>query len=372
MNKAPFISASASLDGALLRALRSFAALLPAALILLHVFSPAAIAAQGAADTPEDAAEIASASALTAGEWEKAAVLIPRLFEKEARLKERFVPALAWAFFKTGRNDEALKLLEGRSDVASLLLKGIITSKEAAVPGVKEPIKTAQPFFVEVSDASEAQGVSLGVFPKRAERAALKKAFYSLVPEPSAQQVEAFESKIAPNASLYFLAGDLLFEGAGRTVSIAFIDTGRLADEIGLQKKAKAITIGVVTRKGGDDRRKALLKELAASGFTAEDMGRGDYYALGDKKKLAGIVMEINEEARLVPLAIKSGFKHIEGDITFVFYNASTDETLTELKEHSSIVHSDEDSGKEMAVAKGYEGAGKRLKDTLAELSMKV
>lgn len=335
----------------------------------MPVFSLQSVSAE---DRPEDIGELAVAAALSAGDWEKAAAFIPPFLEKSPQLKERLGPALAWAFFKTGRNADALKIIEGRADAASLLVSGTITNKEVSLPGIKEPVKSSEPFFVEISSGAAAGEVNLGVFPRKAFMVALKKAFYALLPEPSVKQVELFESKIAPNSGLYFLAGDILFDNAGKMVCIAFIDTGRLSGEFGLQKKAKAVTIGILTRKGGDDRRKALVKELSAFGFTIEDFGRGDYYALGDRKKLAGIVMELNEETRIVPLAIKSGFKHIEGSLTLAFYNASTDETLAELKEHSSIVHTDEERGRELAAVKGYEGVSSRLKDTLSELSKKV
>lgn len=334
--------------------------------------APAAQEVKESAPEPYDseAAKDAVVIAAVKADWKKIVEVAPALLEKAPDTKDKFTVVLAYAYFKTGDNARALKLLEGRTDAASQLLAAAIQGKEIIPAGAKDPVKKAFPFFIEVS--ANKNGFNLGIFPKAAVKLSLRKAFYSTVTDANLQQLENFDSRILPKESVYFVAGDVVLEKKGKSYAMAFVDVGRMGEDLGLEKKGKDIRIGLLTRRGSDAKRKNLQKALTAAGFNVDDMGRGDFYSLGDKAKLDGLLVELVEDTRVSAGVLKSNFKNIEASISLTIYNTQKEESLSELKEHSSIVHLDEDQGKELALAKSYENVSRELRDTLSDYLNKI
>lgn len=300
---------------------------------------------------------IAVAKAASSEDWGRVVEVLPPLIGQSPALEENFIPVLAYALFMSGKNDDALKLLEGRTGQMSLLMKDAIDGKKGVAP-----------FFIEAGGA----GTGLGMFPKAAEKTVVRKAFYSIAADADVQRLAAFEGTVAPKASQYIIAGAVLAEDSSTAYCLAFVDTLRLSEDLGLVKKSKEVRFGLLTRKGGDMRRKNLLNELSGSGLLMEDLGRGDFYSLGDKARVAGAVAELSEDARVLGGALKSNFKNIEGEVTITIFNSESGETITELKERTSIVHLDEEKGKDLAIEKGYQAVSKKIKITLADLERKI
>lgn len=300
---------------------------------------------------------ITVAKAALSEDWERVLEVVPGLIKQSPMLEENFIPVLAYALFMSGKTEDALKLLEGKEGRMSLLMKDAIAGKKGVAP-----------FFIEAGGA----GTGLGMFPKAAEKTALKKAFYSIAADANVARLEAFEGTAAPKASQYIIAGAVLAEDSSTAYCLAFVDTLRLGEDLGLVKKTKEVRFGLLTRKGNDMRRKNLLNELSGSGLLMEDLGRGDFYSLGDKARVAGAIAEIGEDARVLGGALKSNFKHIEGEITITIFNSSSSETITELKERTSIVHLDEEKGKDLAIEKGYQAVSKKIKTALADIERNI
>ncbi|TAN63136.1 tetratricopeptide repeat protein [bacterium] len=319
------------------------------------------------AEPPDSDVKTVVMSAVVRGEWNKVTAL-----EQAALSDERLRPLSAYAVFKTGDKAKAIKLLEGRGDALSALIRGIVEEKaEISVAGIKGTVKGGySAFFVETLDGEAS--AELGIFPKRAEKAALKKAFYSLVAEPTVDQFSVFQNKVLPLSDAYVFYGETICRYNEKMFSAAFVNIEKLAEDLGLTARAKTVTVGLVTRKGVDAGRAAVAKGFKEGGVPVEDLGRGEFYSLGDKKRLAGIILEITENTKVSPLALKGSFKHIEADIIFSFFNASTDAPLFELKRRSSVVHPDEVKGAEIALQKAYDDVLKELGATVAELSKKV
>lgn len=325
------------------------------AILSLFIFFLSSSFAQQPQNIPEDPLrlkELASKAALK-GDWDSVREIVPALLEKDARLEDTFRPLLALAFLKKGEKDEGLKILENRNDLYSVLLRASILGEGLRLPGSEGAVK--RPSIIIIETPSSNRAISLGVFPKAAERVALKEGFLGIVPEPTLEQTRSFEERIAGNPKSYFLSGDVLLEAGGRAICLAAVDTGRMAADLGLGGEKSVLRVGVVTRQGDDNRRKLLLKELASAGYEAEDLGRGDFYALGDRARAAGVVMEISEDSRSSGPVLKSSFKNIEGGLTVALYNPATGDSLAELKEKASIIHIDEESGRSSALVKCYE-----------------
>lgn len=306
------------------------------------------------------------AASAARGEWAKIA---DSEFAQKIRPDDRLALAVAYAFHAKGDDNRALKLLESRTDQGAVLLRGAIENKPVNITGLKEPAAGYSVFFLDVPTSDN--GISFGVFPKKAERAALKKAFYQLLPEPDVSQVQTFENRIFQRSAEYLLAGEVIHENHDRVSVAAFIDTVRLSLDLGLKKK-DAVAIGVLTRSGADSSRKGLVKWLATRGFVVEDLGRGDYYGLGDRKRLAGIVVEIKEDSKVSGVQLKASLRLVEANLTFMFYNTSSDQSMTEFRERASVISPNEDRGRELAFQKAYEGSLSEVNETLAELSAKV
>lgn len=300
---------------------------------------------------------ITVAKAASSEDWGRVVEVLPLLIGQSPALEENFIPVLAYALFMSGKTDDALKLLEGRVGQMSLLMKDAIAGKKGVAP-----------FFIEAGGA----GSGLGMFPKAAEKTVLRKAFYSIAADADVERLGAFEGTVAPKASQYIIAGAVLAEDSSTAYCLAFVDTLRLSEDLGLVKKSKEVRFGLLTRKGGDMRRKNLLNELSDSGLLMEDLGRGDFYSLGDKARLAGAIAELSEDARVLGGALKSNFKNIEGEITITIFNSESGETITELKERTSIVHLDEEKGKDLAIEKGYQAVSKKIRVVLADLERKI
>ncbi|MEK7679649.1 MAG: hypothetical protein AAB356_05605, partial [Deltaproteobacteria bacterium] len=176
-------------------------------------YSPARADETGVLALSAEEALITVAKAASSEDWGRVIDGVPPLIKQSPMLEENFIPVLAYALFMSGKTEDALKLLEGREGRTSLLMKDAIAGKKGVAP-----------FFIEAASA----GSGLGMFPKAAEKTALKKAFYSIVADADVKRLEAFEGTAAPKASQYIIAGTVLAEDSSTAYCLAFGDTLRL------------------------------------------------------------------------------------------------------------------------------------------------
>ncbi|MFQ5586608.1 MAG: tetratricopeptide repeat protein [Thermodesulfobacteriota bacterium] len=325
------------------------------------------------------AARLSIASMAVEGKWHGVVELASVLIEKAPGFSGTFTPVLAYAMHKIGEEASAIEIIEGRDGPFMALLRGSLAGKEVKLSGRADMVKGPDLFFVEVGDGMGS--LTLGIFPKVAELMVLKKALYSVDPEVTVADLELFESKVAPDTDRYFLGGTILAQEGGRTFVMAFVDSTRLADELGLRESEEnkeiieskgAISIGLITRHGGDAGRKLLAKELSAEGFLIEDLGRGNFYSLGEGARGAVVVVEIAEGTRVSGKLIKGNFKNIEGELVVAIYKGATGENLLEINERSSVLHINEDTGRKLAIEECYRNVALKLKGTLTTLEQRL
>ena len=275
--------------------------------------------------------------------------------------EDKFVPLMAYASWKAGDSALALKLLEGRTDELSGYVLRMV-NPSAVIPGsaLGGRVKEAQPFFIKTVNKSGS--LSLGVISKSVENIALQRAFYAIVPEPTVKDMGFFKDKVLAFPEAYFLGGEVLAEDNGSTICMAFVDVGKMRDLVAASKLETRTRVGVLTRKGSDLSRKEFIREIEGRGYVVEDLGRGDFYALGEKAGMVAIVIEAFEEPKVSEGVLGSKFKNIEAPVTLTVYNAATGKAITELKGKSSMVHINEDKGIEISIRKSYE----KLYDALA------
>ncbi|MFZ3072410.1 MAG: tetratricopeptide repeat protein [Thermodesulfobacteriota bacterium] len=264
----------------------------------------------------------------------------------------KFMPFMAYVAWKAGDSALALKLLEGRTDEYSGYVLRMV-NPSAIIPGAKAGVKDVLPFFIKTTNKNGS--ISLGVLPKAVEKAALQRAFYAVAPEPDVKQVALFNDKVLAFPEAYFLGGEVLTEDDGEVICMAFVDVGAVRGVVAASKPDAKTRVGVLMRKGSDKSRKYLIAELSSRGYVVEDLGRGDFYALGEKAGMVAVVIEAFEEPKVSEGVLGSKFKNIETPVTLTIYNAATGKVATELKGRSSMVHISEEKGIEISTKKSYE-----------------
>ncbi|MCK4739204.1 MAG: hypothetical protein KAT46_04570 [Deltaproteobacteria bacterium] len=336
--------------------------------------------------TAEDL-ELYVAKALLKGQWSKVENGVVKLVKIDSDFAELYSAVRAYAALKAGKKTDALRYIEGRDDLASLLMSASIYGGKS-VKGLNKEFKKATPYVFKVKKR-RSNGLSLGLFPKSAEAIALKKSFYNLVSEPTKEQIRIFSSEVLTDKGAYFLGGEIVWEGDKSMVCIAFVDTLALAealyitgDETTVAEVAtnsdsstatkEKVTVGVLTRQGKDANRLALLKKLRRWGFDTEDLGRGDFYSLGDKAKLAGVVVEIQEEVSVEATALSEDFKNINTTLVLNIFNSVSGKSVKSITKESSTVQMDLKKAKSNGVRALYKKTNTKLKSTLTALEKTV
>ena len=306
------------------------------------------------------------------GQWEAVVEKAAGLIETSPDSADLFTPVLAHGLARIGDKDAAIKLLEGRDDLQSRLLLGSLTGTETTVKGLKEPVVEATPVFVKVK--TNGGGLGLGIFPKQAEKIALKKGLFSLIPEPTKDQLKLFNDTVMAKPSDYFVTGEVLAEEGKSALCIAFVNVGMMKDALALYlgSDKERVAVGVLTRSGSDTNRQKVEEILRGRGFKVKDLGRGDFYAMGDRAKVVGIIVELSEDTAVSAGVLGSKFKNISASVKITFYNTTNGKDLGRVSESFTMVHLDELAGKEEALAKAYDRVSGELLSSLASVENKV
>ncbi len=293
---------------------------------------------------------------------------------------EKFIPLLAYAYTRKGRKDRALSLLAGRDDLYSVLLRLYITGERTVPPGLEDEVEGVDVYLVDVGLPGGAFSLESAIY-KKALKKAMKDAFLSLVEDPARSHWEAFEEKVLPSSKKYYLGHYVLSqrETDGYFVFnvVTFLDTGRLKrslEVMGLvrEKKGHRLKVALITKKGTDLTRKALLKDLQDMGFVAEDMGVGELDPALMKKTRGAVVVQIKEEPKVSGNVLGSKFKSIEGTLEFSILNGNNGIVLSRLTRSYTLVHLNEGVGKELAIKKAYEKALTTLAETIVDIETRM
>ena len=187
---------------------------------------------------------------------------------------------MAYASWKAGDSAFALKLLEGRTDELSAYVLRMV-NPSAVIPGAKAGVKEAQPFFIKTTYKSGS--LSLGVLPKSVENIALQRAFYAIMPEPTVKEMGFFKDKVLAFPEAYFLGGEVYLGGRRRGNIHGIADVGKVRDVVAVSKLGDTDARRRSYEEGFDLSRKEFIREIEGRGYVVEDLGRGDFYALGEK-----------------------------------------------------------------------------------------
>lgn len=278
----------------------------------------------------------------------------------------------AYAFHKTGNKAKAAELLKNRSGAGVEAVRVLVNSGDK---NVKLPERDVAATLVEavVVKKRRAKGsVSLGVLPKSVETSSVSKVFESVVPEPTEADRALYDEKVSRDISKFFLGGEVFYENDEVTFSLAFVDRGLLQALLGIKgngaggAKHKFVSVGVISRNGSEALRKSVVDSLNAAGYKAEDLGRGDFYAIGERADNVSVVVELNDSSVAKGEVLGSKLRNIEAALGVNVYGASSKKLIKELSERSSILHISEKQGGEAAVKKAFDMMADKLKGAVA------
>ncbi|HHL40154.1 MAG TPA: tetratricopeptide repeat protein [Deltaproteobacteria bacterium] len=345
----------------------------------LEAAGPGAAAGGGPADVEALAAE--AASALSRRLYKAAAERMEAMLARDPSLAPRVAPLLAYAYERNGERERGLKLLAGSRKARYALARAAITGAPLRLDGLEREVARTGLFFVDVGLASGVSGMGLeSAVRRKALERALKDAFLSLVAEPGKKELSRFNDNILSSADSYYLSHYIFSTGEGRGffrfAVVVFIDMGALTDTLesyGMIKARRKSTlqVGLLTRKGSDRLRKMLLSSLRSAGFNAVDMGAGALNPETMKTK-GSIVVEISESPRVAGTVLGSNFKSIECVVEFAVVNGNNGVVITRLKGSHSLVHLNEEAGKEAAVKLAYEKVADTLRATLSDIGKRM
>ena len=347
--------------------LNRFCFFLSLAILCLHTLSIShAIAAPVRISdmTPDELERTAATSALKK-DWRMVRRVVPELIKVDPAFKKTYVPLLAHALVMSNETERARKLLKGRVDMLSVLTGASYFSGAAPGPGDEALFNKPAIFIFKMGKRNNGSlgGLKLGIFPRNGENIALKRAFYSLIENPTIKELDILNKSVLAKKDIYFLGGEVLWEGKKSLICMAFVDMGRLKSDLAISTKptGEKVSVALITRQGNDKGRKSLAEHLKAEGFNVEDFGRGNFHDLDKRGKLAGIVLELDEEFTSGGGILKSRFKKVEGRTLVTIYNAVTGKELGIVRGSAAVVHMNEMIGGELSVKKAYEVSSREL-----------
>lgn len=351
---------------------------------------PESAPSQTAVETPEQKEEKEASvnkrlsetiDAFAAGNWPLVVQDAPKVIEARPELALKLNPLLSYAYYKTGDKAKALEIVKGSDDVYCMLIQAIVTGEKITPPGFKDEVLGADVSVVEIGvPSSSAQADSL-VYKKTLTKG-LKDAFVkALNREATKSELDAFNDRILPLSEKFYLSHFVLSqeEGSGyTTIKAAFFwDAARLKETLDNMNltgahDANRLKTVLLTKRGTDSVKKALLKDLLDSGYPVEDIGSGDISPEVTPKLKGSIVIQITEDPAVNGKVMGSNFRSIRGNITFTILNGNNGVVIGKIEKTHTLVHLNETAGKELALQKAYEKALKPLKETITDIEVRM
>lgn len=310
--------------------------------------------------------------ALSKDDLDSVIKLIPPILEADKDKGQMLLPVLAYAYGKKGEIAVARGLLNGRTDINSLLAMAGLTGEAVMPPGMKEVVSGVEMFYANVS-VRKSNAINKALY-KKALAQALKKAFLERAVNAGDKDIKAFEEKILPNAKNYYLSHYALtykeVEDYYSYGVVVFVDGGRLDRDMGSFSPASkgVLRIKLMYGKGALYAGKALLKDLIDSGFSVEDMGAVDPESETGGRTKGAIVIQVNEAQSKSANVMGSKFKSIEGSIDVAILNGNNGLVIARISKADTVVHLSEEAGLGIATKRAYEKLLSPLKDTIAHI----
>ncbi|MBI5969853.1 MAG: tetratricopeptide repeat protein [Deltaproteobacteria bacterium] len=318
--------------------------------------------------------------AFAAGNWVLVIQNVPMIIEAKPNLALKLIPLLAYAHDKTGDKAKALSVLKDSEDTYGALIRAIVTGGKVTLPGFKDEVLGPDLSVVEIGVPATTETDSL-VYKKTLSKG-LKEAFIkALHREASKGDIETFNERILPLSEKFYLSHFVLSQEDGSgytTIKAAFFwDATRLKetlDDMNLTgaHDANRLKTVLLTKRGSDTVKKALLQDLMDSGYPVEDIGSGDISPEVSPKLKGSIVIQITENPAVNGKVMGSNFRSIRGSLTFTILNGNNGVVIAKIEKTHTLVHLNEEAGKELALKKAYEKALKPLKETITDIEVRM
>lgn len=306
----------------------------------------------------------------------------PEVIAARPDLSSKITPMLAYAYFKTGDTARALSTLENNPDEQAILMKAVITGEHVTTHGSKTPVSSIGVYAVKIG-VPVAPGFDTIAYKKSLLKA-LKSAFLNNTKGSVKYGSDVFDRSIAPYAENYYLnhyvlsqtedTGDVYYFNI-----VIFIDAGKLSDTIEGFGSYSTNTSGerhlktiLLSTKGGETIKNSLLDAMLKAGFPAEDMGTGELTPQTVDKTRGAIVIKVSTEAVTSSKLLNSNFKSIKASVDYTIINGNNGQVISKLSRNHTLVHLNEEEGKEIALHKAYEKSLNNLTDAVADIEARM
>lgn len=316
--------------------------------------------------------------AAVTGDYALLISVAPVVLAERPELSSRLTPMLAYAYHKTGDTARAMMTLKDSSDSQSSLMRAAITGEQVTTPDSKTPVAAVGAYAVKVG-VPAAPGFDTIAYKKSLLKA-LKDAFLNNATGGGKYGSDVFDRSIAPYAENYYLNHYVLSqtEDGGNVYYfyiVIFIDTGKLSETIkgfgayspdtGSDRHLKTI---LLSAKGGETIKNSLLDAMLKAGFPAEDMGSGDLTPQTVDKTRGAIIIRVAAEAAASGKLLNSNFKSIKASVDYTIINGNNGLVISKLSRTHTLVHLNENEGKEIALQKAYEKSFSPLMDVFTDI----